>query len=237
MSLSKYQEEFISEAKHRMSEDLYLSHFKFIKACIPFSYQQQILAKPPIEVACKELDPLTMSGAGNFDLYKELLERYIDGSDKVLERGLSIFMYGSNGCGKTYAALYLLANYILKGHSGVFIRFKDLYNLYNIYLYDRASPAAQDYQHLIDVDMLVIDEVGVETLSEGVRSMIDELVRVRKDRMRPTIMTSNLDVRQGQLAKRYGTGLWSAMMEKWRFVYFSEASEMRTKLRDKWEDL
>jgi hypothetical protein len=237
VSLSKYQESYILDARCRMGEDQYILQFPLLKACIPTSYQQQILSAPPQEISCKELDPINMKGSSLFFLYEGLLERYLDAEGKVFERGLSLFFWGPNGVGKTYASVYLLAAFVARGHSGLFIRFKDLYNLYNIQLYDRDNPSAQDYPKLIDVDFLVIDELGVETLSEGVRSMIDELIRVRKDRMKPTIITTNIDVRDGQLSKRYGTGLWSAMMEKWRFIFFSESSEMRTKLRDKWEDI
>lgn len=85
--------------------------------------------------------------------------------------------------------------------------------------------ARQDYWQ---ADMLVIDDLGdepAEVMSYGnVQSPIIELLYYRYDRMLPTVVTTNLNMREQQVRKKYGDRIADRFNEMFTPIVFVDNS-------------
>lgn len=104
-----------------------------------------------------------------------------------------LLLTGSPGCGKSVAA----AEGIWARRAGVFFRAVSAAKLSAFDTADR-----QAFDKLCRTPLLVLDDLGAETLHDGWRPALDELIDERYGARRRTILTSNLDP-QGFKA-RYG---------------------------------
>jgi len=102
----------------------------------------------------------------------------------------NIVFIGATGVGKTGLASALLLKALQSGFRGVFIRAQDLFDEMYASLADRSSRKLLN--HLIRVDLLLIDEMGYLNLRPEQTNIFFKLMEERY-RRKPTIITTNLD--------------------------------------------
>jgi|SRR6266853_921201 len=115
-----------------------------------------------------------------------------------------LLFIGPVGVGKTYLACATLHTLILAGHSGLFYSYADLLteirNTYNDngglkYFTDpdgnRWETESQILNHVINVDILLLDELGKVKASEWVLDKVREIIGGRYDKKRTTLATTN----------------------------------------------
>ena len=101
--------------------------------------------------------------------------------------GTGLYLYGTTGTGKSYVACYVLEQAILKGYSTFFCTVEQ----YKRALFDKDN----DYIYNVnESDFTMIDDYGREfSDTKGfIDSQVDEMLRYRYDRNKPTIITSNI---------------------------------------------
>lgn len=96
----------------------------------------------------------------------------------------------SAGVGKTGLASSLLLKAIQNGYRGRFIRAQDLFDEMYASLADRSTRKLLN--HLIKIDLLVIDEMGYLNLRPEQTNIFFKLMEERYNR-RATLITTNLD--------------------------------------------
>lgn len=112
---------------------------------------------------------------------------YIKLIDEYRKAGTGLYLYGTTGTGKSYIACYVLQQAIRKGYSTFFCTVEQ----YKRALFDKDN----DYIYNVnESDFTLIDDYGREfSDTKGfIDSQVDEMLRYRYDRNKPTIITSNI---------------------------------------------
>jgi DNA replication protein DnaC len=102
----------------------------------------------------------------------------------------NIVVIGPTGVGKTGLASSILLKALQNGHRGLFIKAQNLFDDLYASLADRSSRALID--RLMNIDLLLIDEMGYLNLRPEQSNLFFKLMEERYNR-RSTIITTNLD--------------------------------------------
>ena len=112
---------------------------------------------------------------------------YINALDDNRKSGTGLYLYGTTGTGKSYVACYVLEQALRKGYSTFFCTVEQ----YKRSLFDKDN----DYIYNVnESDFTLIDDYGREfSDTKGfIDAQVDEMLRYRYDRNKPTIITSNI---------------------------------------------
>lgn len=122
----------------------------------------------------------------------EIAKKYAEDWDKFKVEGTGLIFIGKYGTGKTHLA-FAIANYLL--NKGVPVVYETLINLMEKLKsgYDRENNV--DYYEIIklycECDLLIIDDLGKEKLSEWVLEKLFQIINTRYENMLPILITSN----------------------------------------------
>ena len=134
--------------------------------------------------------------------YRKSIQNYIDNRIDLVGRGVGLIIYGPHLVGKTSAASVLLKALRAKAYKCFFISGVELISA-NIEK-TRFDENASIYQRCLDVDVLCIDNLTSEDLSNpyyGLRQF-SHLIRYRSDWERPTFITTEVDLPKAYIAAR-----------------------------------
>jgi len=189
-----------------------------------------------------ELD--LMAKAAKFDLItggsNRLCDDFLKDLDYSLSNGLSMVFFGFNGAGKTYTAKYLLFKVIQKDRTGYHINSAELQRLYNQVNFSGEADLNLKcvLDHVMNCDLLVIDEVGKESLTDNFLVAFESILKGRASRDKSTIMVTNLNFDnegKNEFATRYGSSIYNMLYEHYRVILFSSKGEFRKKQRKVWK--
>jgi DNA replication protein DnaC len=108
----------------------------------------------------------------------------------VVDKGL--LLIGSHGVGKTHLAVAILKTVIrTKGARAYFYETGELLKLVRD-TYASDTNEMEVLRPVLDADLLVLDDLGVEKTSEWVQEMLGHVVNIRYSERRPTVFTTNL---------------------------------------------
>ncbi|MDI7740599.1 ATP-binding protein [Lysinibacillus fusiformis] len=85
-----------------------------------------------------------------------------------------------------------------------------------------------------EIPLLVIDDIGVEKVSEWSEEMFTQILDERMTNFRPTVITSNFSI--NQLSKHYKMGRVSNRIEKMTFPIPMPEESIRSKIAQKEND-
>lgn len=124
---------------------------------------------------------------------KECFRRYITELSVNASEGWGLYMYGSNGVGKTFACTSLLKEVVKAGYSAYCILADELKLAYiDGSRFDADSTIVRRVE---TVDFLLIEDLGKEYSGRGsgfAELCFENLLRKRSRECRPTFVTSNL---------------------------------------------
>ncbi len=125
---------------------------------------------------------------------KKFFEDYAKNLAEYIRQGRSIIMTGRPGTGKTHLACALLEVAQKQGFTGLFTSVAKIVRKVRETWRDRSQSEDETIQAFIGVDLLVIDEVGVQSGSDNEQQILFAVINGRYEEMRPTIVISNLDL-------------------------------------------
>ena len=129
--------------------------------------------------------------------YDEVLN-YASHLQQNIEAGIGLIMMGTPGNLKTTFAVAVLRQLLetTSRASGYMVPMVSLIdNLYTMRAMDKVE-AAQYEDRLRKCDLLVLDDLGGEATGQGwVMSKVDSIITERYNRMKPVIVTTNLDAK------------------------------------------
>jgi DNA replication protein DnaC len=126
--------------------------------------------------------------------------------------GESLYLWGPTGSGKTHLAVALMReDWIAKpSRRPIFVKVPpmllEIREVFSASLSERAAPAARTERSIIDryatADLLILDDVGTEKISDWAIQTLSVIVDQRYSEMRRTLVTSNLSLEE--LSDRIG---------------------------------
>lgn len=153
------------------------------------------------------LKDFDVKGKSELKKVKGLVQAYIEDLDSNFENNKGLFLYGSNGVGKT-----MLSSIILKeayrhrytSRRSTFVEYVDKYTkVWNAKSADEKATLEDElYTYYKAVEFLVLEEVGKEIDSKVSASILEDLLRYREDNGLVTIVCTNLNI--SLMTERYG---------------------------------
>jgi DNA replication protein DnaC len=153
----------------------------------------------------------------NFDKGREIYEKftlYGDNLDNARKNGISLFLWGSNGTGKTLLGVCALKEAIRQGYRAQMTSLGGILECYTDGWYN-PERREQFNDRIKNVDFLLIDDVGKEYRSKHsdfAEVAFDNLIRYRTFRQKPFILTTNTDIER--IRNTYGKSLTSLIIGK-----------------------
>lgn len=148
------------------------------------------------------------------DVGKKQIQWYVTkGLAKVLSNGLSLYIWGTYGVGKTSLLCYIvmkLLKFGLDENKYLYVRFVDEWSLKENYIKD-SSADNDKFKSLVEEDILVIDNLGAGDVivSEQYIELLDTLLRQRSSKELVTIIVAN--VMPKEIANKYGQSIASVL--------------------------
>lgn len=128
----------------------------------------------------------------------EALKRYVSDFKRHRDTGTSIFMIGSVGTGKTHLGasmvLEVINKHVMKAHYTTIT--KMLRRVRATYQRDADESEDMVINYYANRDLLVIDEIGVQSGSDHEHNTVFEIINERYADMKPTVIISNLGLNE-----------------------------------------
>lgn len=210
--------------------------------------------KNVVEISVEDNAPLRMDRDGSPIPLQGGMVRLLGGMceniDKMVSNGLSVVFFGFNGAGKTHSAKKLLYTAISSGYTGYYINVSEFQKLYNKVTFSGKATELEErvLKHIMQCDMLVLDEVGKESLTEQFLIMFELLLKTRATKEKSTVLVSNLnmcrpkgknpgndrDMYESEFKERYGSSISDLLYQYYRIFQLSKKGEFRKKERKSW---
>lgn len=151
------------------------------------------------------------------------------------DEGRGLLLVGGCGVGKTHLAVAVLVEIIRSGKPGrmLFSNFQDLIQeIQASFATDSPVNKSEIIQPLLEVDLLVLDELGSQRLTPFVQDILYYIINTRYNEQRTTIFTTNYvdtpaDPKEENLGARIGTRLRSRLYEMASTIDFTGATDFR----------
>jgi len=153
----------------------------------------------------------------NFNQGQRILEEvmeYAQNLKNARKHGISLFLFGPNGSGKTLLAVSVLKEALRQGFSAQMSSLGGIIEATTAGWYNSTKKEVFESK-IKNVDFLLIDDIGKEYKAKGnnlVEVAFDNLIRYRSFRNKPIIFTSNTKLQE--LNTTYGQSVSSLLIGK-----------------------
>lgn len=135
------------------------------------------------------------------------------------ERGTVLILAGRTGTGKGHLAAAASMQIIRSGHTAMFATAREILLWLRASWTDKEAPSELDIlNRLVDVDLLVIDEIGVQFGTDAERDQLFSVIDGRYREQRPMILTTNLS--PAKLKDVIGERSFSRLREDGQWIPF-----------------
>ncbi len=141
----------------------------------------------------------------------------------------NLFFYGNVGVGKTFLTNCIAKELIESGHSVIYFTAFQLFDAIakkTFHSYNASEEIRDVHEHIFDCDLLIIDDLGTETINSFVSSQLFLILNERNLRKKSTIISTNLSLEN--LAKQYSERTFSRISGYYQ-IYKFEVEDIRLK--------
>lgn len=123
-----------------------------------------------------------------YDFFRDYAEHLQD----RIHAGTSVILTGKPGTGKTHLACALLFEAKKQGYSAFFTNVRKLFRaVRDTWREGAAESESRVIDRYVALDLLAIDEIGVQAKSENERNILYDVLNGRYEESKPTILLSN----------------------------------------------
>ncbi len=141
----------------------------------------------------------------------------------------SFLLVGSTGLGKTHLSTATAVAIIEKGYEVVYKTIQSMLDDFEREQFGRGS--YEDIRMYYEADLLIIDDLGAEMSTQFTVSCIYNVVNMRINNGKPTIISTNLT--QSELRERYADRITSRLFGEYKPLLFGGVDIRRQKLADR----
>lgn len=131
----------------------------------------------------------------------------------------SLLLQGDAGLGKTFLASAIGNAAVAAHRSVVYFTFSEFMDLVRLQKLEDSGDFREGIQRLLDADLIVLDDLGAEKVTEFVAQELFNLINQRLNRQQPMVVSTNLQ--PNEVADAYGERIAS------RLLYGFEALQLR----------
>jgi DNA replication protein DnaC len=133
----------------------------------------------------------------------EACKDYASRVDEVIKTGVNLLLIGGVGTGKNHLATAIIKSFLAAKKTARIVKFvKLLRQIKDTYSQRAGETETQIMERLRNLDLLILDEVGLKsdndksgTMTETDRSLTYEIIDDRYEAINPTVIISNLPVK------------------------------------------
>ena len=184
---------------------------------------KSLLRSTPLDLSCFEDFDLNYysktkkDGVSPYDKMKTVYNSCIKYAQTFDLDSVSLYFYGRTGLGKTHLSLAIANEAIKKGYTVLYGSTINFLNKIEKEKFGRAEDLETENM-LIDVDLLILDDLGAEFTTALTTSVLYNIINSRICRGVPTIISSNLDFHE--LKERYPESVASRIIGTYTGVNF-----------------
>ncbi len=146
---------------------------------------------------------------------REFAERF----DEHLVLGSTLALAGKTGTGKGHLAAAVCMTAMRGGHTAFFATSREILLMLRASWSDKDAPSELDVlRHLVSVDLLVIDDIGVQFGTDAERDQLFSVIDGRYREQKPMILTTNLSA--AKLQDLIGERSFSRLREDGQWIAF-----------------
>lgn len=170
---------------------------------------------------------------------RSFIMEYLESIDHQFKDNQGLFLYGSNGVGKTFLACMIIKEAYRHRYTSRRVTFVDYINAYTR-MWGAKSPEEKElleqdfYTYLKGVEFLNLEEVGKEIDSKVAAPILEDCLRYREDNGLVTIICTNLDL--PTIKERYGMSCYSLMKGNMTPILIEGKDKRREFYDDRLED-
>jgi len=125
-------------------------------------------------------------------MYKAVLRKYLDKLADHIRNGRGLLFHGRFSTGKSGAAVIVAKAVVCHGGTAFFMPVSELSDqkIENRMFNEEMRTTIWD--RMIGVDLLILDDLGAEHQSAWVTSLVERIIRLRSNRQRALVYTTNL---------------------------------------------
>lgn len=130
----------------------------------------------------------------------------------------SILMTGATGLGKTHLSLAIARAAIDRGFGVIYGSAQNFMLQLERERFGRAPAGSESERHLLECDLLILDDLGAEFITPFVTSTVYNLINTRLMAGKPTIISTNLTIQE--LEDKYSQRIVSRIIGSYRVLPF-----------------
>lgn len=166
----------------------------------------------PVHMRSKTISDFNTYGKKSLSDVRDYISDYICDMDLRYTENKGLFLYGSNGVGKTFLASIVAMEAYRWRYSTKRVSFADYVQKYTrvwdaVNIEQREELESELYTEYKAVEFLILEEIGKEIDSKIAAPILEDLLRYREDHHLPTIICTNLDI--DTVEDRYGYSITS----------------------------
>ncbi len=157
-------------------------------------------------------------GMTELDYMERVVRQCRDFADSFPEKGRNLLFTGGTGVGKTFLTNCIAKVLIERYRPVIYLSSQDLFDRLSRYKFNRDPQEGieEACRHILDCDMLIIDDLGTELNNAFVSSQLFYCINERINREKGTIISTNLSV--GMLRDTYSDRVTSRIMSHYATI-------------------
>lgn len=173
------------------------------------------------------VDPKTkLTPRQNIERIYDTCQSFVRNFDKEFN---NLLFYGNSGLGKTFLSHCIAKELLGTAHTVLYLTAYELFDILGKAMYDEDEGFPASAEHILDCDLLIIDDLGTELATAFTMSRLNLCINERFINRRATIISTNFGVQE--LADHYGERNFSRIFSSYTPLrFFGEDIRLKKKM-------